>query len=179
MLFDLTLKSLNKIYQTNTRWVSEPYQGTSKTFIVLIPFLTFASHFSHSFFFSFVSTTPFNQFAQNNYPKSPFFFNFQNKTTGANKSKINKNNRTNQNKTSIPSPTANQIITKIDNRRKIHLPQILKIPLPVPITPKNLPKLILQNQPNNSPTPTSPVLQDQNSDFSGDQFSETYNFFKL
>ena len=63
---------------------------------------------------------PQNSILQNRKISSALKIDLLDKTT---KSKINKNNRTNQNKTSIPSPTANQIITKIDNRRKIHLPQ--------------------------------------------------------
>ena len=93
-----------------------------------------------------------------------------------NRSNLNKNNRNNQIKTSIPSLTANQIINKIDKRREINLPKIPKIPIPAPINPKNLPKQILHIQPNNSPSPTPSVVKDQNSEFCGDQFSDTYFF---
>ena len=94
-----------------------------------------------------------------------------------NKSNLNKNNSTNQNKTSIPSPTTHQIINKIDKQREIDLPKIPKIPIPASINPKNLPKQILHIQPNNSPSPTPSVTKDQNSEFSGDQFSNTSIFF--
>ena len=94
-----------------------------------------------------------------------------------NKSNLNKNNRTNQNKTSILSLTANQIINKIDKRRKINLPKIPKIPISVPINPKNLPPKILHIQPNNSSSPSPSVTKDQNSEFSGDQFSDNQIFF--
>ena len=94
-----------------------------------------------------------------------------------NKSKLNKNNRTNQNKTPIPSPTAHPLINKIDNWREINLPKIPKIPIPAPISPKKYPKQILHIQPNNSPSPTPSVMKNQDSEFSGDQFSDTHNCF--
>ena len=51
-----------------------------------------------------------------------------------NRSNLNKNNRNNQIKTSIPSLTANQIINKIDKRKEINLSKNSKISIPVPTT---------------------------------------------
>ena len=93
-----------------------------------------------------------------------------------NRSNLNKNNRNNQIKTSIPSLTANQIINKIDKRREINLPKNPKI-TSVPLNPKNLPQQILQIQPNTSLSPSPSVTKDQNSEFSGDQFSDNTIFF--
>ena len=89
--------------------------------------------------------------------------------------KSNKNNIMNKIKASIPSPTVLKITNAVDKQKEIIIPKNLEFTIP---TNLNIPSNnVIQLQTNNSFTTTQTVLKDQYSEFSGDQFSATSNFF--
>ena len=74
-------------------------------------------------------------------------------------SKSNKNNITNKNKSSIPSPTVHKLTNEIDKQKELIIPKNSELTIPTNL--KNISNNVLQLQTNNSFTTTTAVLKDQ------------------
>ena len=85
------------------------------------------------------------------------------------------NNRTNQNKVSIPSHTVNTITTEIDLRKDQYLSKHSKITILPNFKNQAYSSIPFKAKNSSSTVPT--VLNDRLAEFSSDQHSENSNFF--
>ena len=85
------------------------------------------------------------------------------------------NNRTNQNKVSIPSHTVNKITTEIDLRKDQYLSNHSKITILPNLKNQAYGSIPFKAKNSSSTVPT--VLNDRLAEFSSDQHSESSNFF--